>query len=322
MRTNGMDVPGKALVILTVLALTAGGAMAADAAPKGWLSALAAAAADEAAPAAEGPAPAAPSKPIPISFGIDYTYVSDYVWRGQNFTDWPGEEGERCNHQLNVAASIDTGGCGSINASVWLEWFNGQIAMDPASGGYCQEADYTLSWSYDIEPIGVGVEAGVIFYTFPQADGDAENTLEWFVALSLDDSKLFGTEDPVLNPTVAYYHDVDMVQGGQWIDLGISHDFELSKCGCTCPILEDITLTPSATLGISHRYWTDDTKLGNLLLGLAAGYDLGKAIGMDEKCGSLGLTAFINYSHALGVRHSIDNYDDELFGGVTIGYGW
>ncbi len=304
---------------VVVLALAGASAWAAEPAAT-WLGAAASLAAVETPPVEAAPEP---TKPIPLSIGIDYTLVSDYVWRGVNLSEYRGEGRERANHQMNVGLSYDLGDCGSINAGFWFEWYAGQKAMDPTSDGHLQEVDYTLSWSYDIEPLAVGVEVGWIAYQFPQASGDLQTTHELFVGLSFDDSKLFGTDSGVLNPTVKYYYDIDLVEGGQFLELGISHDFALADLGCDeTPILKDLTVTPSATLGIDHRYFTGSTKLANVLYGLALSYDLGGAIGMPENCGSLNLTGFINYSQALGIQSDVPGYKDEFFGGMTVGYSW
>jgi len=51
-------------------------------------------------------------------------------------------------------------------------------------------------------------------------------------------------------------------------------------------------------------------------------YDLGSALGMSPKCGSLSLTGFLNYSQALGIESDVPGYQDEFFGGMTVGYSW
>jgi hypothetical protein len=112
-------------------------------------------------------------------------------------------------------------------------------------------------------------------------------------------------------------------EGGQFLEFGISHDFALAKLGCDkTPILKDLTITPSATLGVDHRYFTSSTKLSNILYGLAFGYDLSGALGIAEQYGSLTLTGFINYSQALGLKDAVPGYQDEFFGGVKVGYAW
>jgi len=328
LRTNGISsaLPRRAGRWMGSLALAAGACMAlctaavakaGDVERAGWLQAVSLAAAEEPAPAPE------PGKAIPLSFSIDYTLISDYIWRGVNFSEYAGEGREKPNHQMGVGVAFETEKFGTFSAGFWFEWFAGQRSMDPASDGHLQEVDYTLSWSYDIEALATSVEVGWIAYQFPQSGGDAETSYEWYVSLGFDDSKLFGTDEAVLNPSVTYYMDVDLAKGGQWLEFGISHDFALADLGCAeTPVLKDVTLTPSLTLGVDHGYFTNATKLGNLLYGLAIGYDLSSALGLPQRYGSLSLTGTLNFSQALGIKDDLDGYQDEFFGGVTIGYEW
>lgn len=323
MRTGIMNRGFAAGILAAGLALaaSAGRAGAGEAPATNWLGAAASLAAVE-APPAEAAKPKW-TKPIPLSVSVDYTLVSDYIWRGVNLSEYRGEGRERPNHQMNVALSYDTGDFGSINAGFWFEWYSGQKQLTPGSDSDLQEVDYLLSWSYDVKAIATSVEVGWFAYQFPRSSGDLQTTYEWFIGLGFDDSKLFGTEEGVLNPTVKYYYDVDLVEGGQFLEFGISHDFALAKLGCDkTPILKDLTITPSATLGVDHRYFTSATQLSNLLYGLAFGYDLSGALGIPKRCGSLKLTGFLNYSQALGLKDDVSGCQDEFFGGVKVGYAW
>lgn len=313
-----------ALVVCGAAAFAAG-ADGANGANGNWLQSLASAAATQASQPTKEPATkeAEWEKPIPLTLNVEYTLVSDYIWRGVNLSEYRGEGAERPNHQLNLAASYDTGKFGSFNLGVWFEWYAGQFALTPDGNNHLQEVDYTASWKYTVEPLATTVEIGWLSYQFPQLHGDPQNTTEWFIKLGYDDSKLFGTENAVLNPTVAYYMDVDDVKGGQWIDFGISHDFVLADMGCAdTPFLKYVTITPSATLGVNHRYWVKTTQLATLVYGLAIGYDLSSALNIPKKYGSVGLKGFINYSEALALKDEVPEFRDVLYGGMSLGWEW
>ena len=84
---------------------------------------------------------------------------------------------------------------------------------------------------------------GVTWYAFPNAK--AANTFEWFIALEHNDAWMWQSvwpdnEDGVLNPSFFLAHDVDLI-GGVWIELGLSHGFE---------ICEGLTLTPGWIVAI------------------------------------------------------------------------
>ncbi len=307
-----------------------------------WLSAVpatpgadkaATAPAEKAPPAPEGAAPEW-TKPIPLSFGVDYTVVSDYVWRGINLSEYAGERREKLNHQVNLSFSLDTkdlcgkgSNFGEFGGSIWFEWFVGQEHLTTDSDSNLQEVDFTAYWKYAIEKIGTTVELGWINYHFPRSSGDADNTSDLYVKVSFDDSLVFGK--PILNPYIAYYHDIDDVQAG-WLEMGVSHDFVLKDMGCEkCCILKDLTVTPSLVLGVDHRYYDKvglggdggvGTRLGAINYGLTFTYDLSGALNMSPQCGSIALKGFINYSQPFHDEDTLVN--DILYGGVTVSYSW
>lgn len=294
--------------------------------PGTWLASLAR---EEAATGLAGALAAAKreiEKPIPLSLSLDYTLVTDYIFRGVNFSEYAGEGREKLNHQLGAAAAWETGKLGTFGVTFWLEWYADQEHITRNSNDHLQEVDYTAYWSYAVEPLATTVETGWIAYTFPQASGDCFCTNEWYVMLSLDDAKLFGTENNVLNPYAAFYMDLDLFHPGCWLELGFAHDFCLAEMGCAeTPVLKDLTITPSMVLGYDHRYLNkalaaghDASKLGNIQYGLAVTYDLASALKLPAQIGGLTLTGFLKFSDAM--REELIN--DELWGGMTIAWQW
>ena len=213
---------------------------------------------------------------------------------------------------------------------MWFEWYADQSQLTPEYGRHIQEVDYSLYYTYTAEPIATTFETGWLAYTLPPIGGDAHTTYELYVKLSFDDSKLFGTEEPILNPYVYYGIDVDLGRYGSWIELGVSHDFELADCGCgDVPILKHTTVTPSVVLGIDHRFLDKvavegegtegpATRLANIVYGLEANVDMSAVLGIPEQFGSVSLGTFLNYSQAF----RDDLLDDELWGGVKLGWSW
>lgn len=306
-----------------------------------WLAAM------QAETAASKAALAAPAveewkKPIPVSFSIDYTLASDYVWRGINLSEYAGEGGERLNHQLTVASEVDLGAYGRIGGSVWFEWFAGQPQITTWTDSHLQEVDYAVYYGYNIEPLGINAEVGYIWYSLPPyrhaagGNTDASSTQELYTKLSFDDGlwwRSLGFKDvkePILNPYILYAFDMDLAPSGSYGEFGISHPFALKDCGMgETPVLKDITITPSWKMGWSNN-WINKYSLknpqdgnvagiNNLTYGLLVSYDLKSALNIpDRYCGSLYLNGFLNYSQAIARRY----LNDEIYGGVSIGYGW
>jgi hypothetical protein len=275
---------------------------------------------------AAAPEPDEWTKPVPLSVSVDYTLTTDYIFRGINFSEYSGEGREDLNHQLGVSVEYDAEALGAFGASVWFEWFAGQEALTPGQSSNLQEVDYSAYWSYEVEAIATTLELGYLAYHFPRLSGDAGCTHEWYASLSFDDSAWFGTDAPVLNPAVTFYDDVDDFRGS-WFEIGVSHDFALADYDVTAeaPLLKDLTLTPSLTLGIDHRWMGPavgssnmSTRLGNLVYGLDAVCDLSTALEIPEPCGDLSAGGFLYYSQAF--RDELIN--DEFWGGMTLSWSW
>ena len=268
--------------------------------------------------------------PSPFSFGLEYSIHTDYIFRGINFSEFPGEGRELPNHQLSVDVGVDlgllldgeSGSLGTLGFNTWLEWFGGQKNIDPIGGGQnLQETDYTITWSTDIESIGSTLTLGYIFYAFPNAK--AINTQEWTVTLEHNDAWMWKwlwpeNEEGVLNPSIFYAMDVDAAAGGSWIEFGFSHDFSIS---------EHVTLTPSLLLASDHRWLdpilatgrTGSTRLAFVQYGITLGYDLSAAWNIPEGSGAWSMSGFVYLNDAVGDPEDRGLIQDEFFGGVSIG---
>lgn len=291
--------------------------------------------AGEAEPTAPPVAPSS-SKPAwaePISFEIAYYLYSDYIFRGINFSEYPGEGSEDLNHQMTTALSVDiamlfggeAGSLGAFNFGTFFEWFAGQEQIDPEKGGQSlQEIDYVLSWSYDIEPIATSIDAGIIFYVFPSAT--ALNTEELYISLSHNDAWMWkwlfpDNEDGILNPSLYYGHDIGQAAGGGWTEFGISHDFAL-------PL--HFTVSPSLTLAFDRQYigrtldipGTEQVGLAYIQYGLNVGYDLSGALEIPEEYGSLTLAGFMYYNHVNDDYGEGNGVEDVFFGGFSLAWGF
>ena len=55
---------------------------------------------------------------LPISLGASYYLLSDYVFRGINFSEYQGEGREKPNHQMTTFLSWDTGTWGTLALAV------------------------------------------------------------------------------------------------------------------------------------------------------------------------------------------------------------
>ena len=268
--------------------------------------------------------------PKAFGFAIDYTYTTDYVWRGINLSEYDGEGSEDPNHQMGVGFTLATEPLvgtdfGTFGVSFWFEWYGGQAEL--GSDGSLQEVDYTVNWARSVPGLPLAVELGWIAYEFPQLTDDGRCTQEIYASLALEEEELFGME--IVNPYFAYYLDVDDVRAS-WMEFGISHEFTPADVGAgNVPCLEPLTVTPSFVMGIDHRYYDEagfggatgvDTHIGNLQYGLDVGYDIGSALGMPPEYGSVTLNGFLRFSQA--IHNESPAVYDTFWGGFTVGYAW
>lgn len=282
-----------------------------------------------AAPAAVPDEPEATdaARPVPLALGLRYAVASDYVWRGINLSEYPREGQEKVNHQLGSYLEAHTP-IGNVGGRVWFEWFIGQEELTPRSAKYLQEIDYTVFWSYCVEPIGTTVELGWTAYQFPRQRGDLYDTYEVYGKLSLDDSVIFGI--PLVSPFAYWAFDYDLGEKGSWIQVGGRHDLALADLGSpfkSLTFIKDLTLTPSVAADFDHRYLdkfavagsgSESRKLASIEYSLAVTYDVTSAVGARERPGKLTVGGFINWSQA--VRR--DLLKDELYGGAALEYSW
>jgi hypothetical protein len=268
-----------------------------------------------------------------LTMQLKYTYASRYIWRGRE--KFP--ENDSCNNQYSLAASLDiaqmlgqeAGKFGRVNGAIFFQTGNNSDTRD------LQEVDYTVSYSYDFDEIGLTTEVGFIYYAYPGMSG--ANTQELFFKLGMNDGLIMqgllgiGDGTPLLNPTLAVYFDIDEAAGGTWTELGMSHDFVLSELGCAdIAVLKDLTLGANMTLGWAcgypesnsgrdTAYYENDTNSGMTNnFGMTADLDLQSMLDLPD-CMAMNLGVFMNYTCSMDANRP---YVDVLWGGVSLSVGF
>ena len=97
--------------------------------------------------------------------------LSDYVWRGTICNGNPV-------WQPGVTLGYDAGDLGAVSANVWQSYdLTHKRGTSNTSRRSCglQEVDYTLAYAKSIGP--VGLEAGHVWYTFPNNNGHSDQEL-------------------------------------------------------------------------------------------------------------------------------------------------
>ena len=180
--------------------------------------------------------------------------LSDYVWRGTICNGNPV-------WQPSVTLGYDAGDFGSVSANTWssydLTHKRGTSNNSRRSCGL-QEIDYTLAYANKLGP--VGVEAGHIWYTFPNNNGASDQELYATVSY----------ENDIATPSASAYWNYSDSAGTDvsavYFSFGLSRDFALT---------EALTLTPKADIGFGDHAYTDSsggTELTDQTVGLSASY--------------------------------------------------
>ena len=175
-------------------------------------------------------------------YSVDLSYMSKYVWRGAVFA-------EDAVFQPSLSA-----GMGNVSVNLW-----GNMDLTDENGTTRQfnEWDYTVDYSTAFGAIGVS--AGMIGYTFPNAGG---HTNEMYVGASYD---IIGA------PGITVYKDLEATEG---VYASISG-------GYSVPVAEITSIDIGAALGFGDTNnnkgmysGASEAGLSDLLVGVSATFGI------------------------------------------------
>lgn len=160
------------------------------------------------------------------SAGVSVDLMDNYVWRGIKLSDDQGVT------QPSVSFSY-----GNYSANYWASYDNGEAENN--------ETDLTLSYARDMGKYSI--EVGYIFYDLDAVDGDSH---EVYASVGFD---------TLLSPSVTYYHDIGIGQGG----------FLVGSIGHTLPLSDgiDLNLGASASMNFGNEVMEDGSSFTGLYNG-------------------------------------------------------
>jgi hypothetical protein len=277
---------------------------------------------------------------LPLKLAVSYYLLSDYIYRGVNFSEFAGEGREKPNHQVTTSINWTFQDFGTIGFDTFFEWYAAQAKLNPFGGGQnLQEVDYIIWWKYPISQICTDLTLGYQFYVFPNTaklfrqDGRIGNnnndrSTEWWIKLAHNDAWLWkclfpDNEAGVLNPTFFLAQDVGVGAGAVWIELGISHAF-------TIPCVDNFTITPGYTIAfdggytkrVLQRSHPGHMRMAYQQLSLNMTYDLTPVLCLPKWAGTLSVSGLLYFNDAFDASEDDGSLNDEFWGGMAVNWGW
>lgn len=287
---------------------------------------------------------------LPVTVSISYYLLSDYIYRGANFSEFRGEGREDLNHQMTTSIALDLkklglGDIGTFGFDTFWEWYARQKKLNPDFGGgqNLQEADFQFWWEYHVEQIATDIRIGWWWYTFPNSAGllrsdkahgndNNDRTAEWNIKFSHNDAWAWkwlfpDNDDGILNPYFFFAQDVTLGSPSIWMEIGFSHPF-------TIPGVDNLTITPGWTVAIDggwlkhalQRPNADHLQFAYQLFSLNVTYDLTPILKLPKWAGSVSVSGLLYFQDAWGLErdNSRDSgvIQDEFYGGMSVNWTW
>jgi len=252
--------------------------------------------------------PAAPPTPAQltnqggVNFSLETDYLSNYLFRGVDQSTPP----KRNEHalQFNGELEFDLGKLPHPFVGIFSNIFNN----DPVSR--FEEVRPFAGVEWTIRPITVST--GFNGYIFPNREG--RDTQEVWARISVDDSRLWRTERPVLSPYVYGAYDFNRYDGF-YLEGGIKHDIVVGETGLVISILGDFAYVAHNSYFLAPGPFGKETGFQHYDCGAIASYDLNPVLSIPHRYGDWQLKGYLIYTGPVdsGLRG-----DSRLWGGVGL----
>jgi hypothetical protein len=238
-----------------------------------------------------------------VNFDLTVSYLSRYVFRGVDQATLPGHTEDSL--QFNGAAEFDLGKIPHPFIGLFVNVFNN----DPVAR--FEEVRPVVGLRWLLKPLTlIGTYTS---YIFPNRK--ALDTQEVSLELSLDDSRLWNTVNPVLSPYIYSAYDFGIYYG-VYFEVGIKHDFVIEETG--------LTLTPSASMAYVLRdpYFRkavggSDTGAQHFEVGMTLTYSLNNLLNIPRRFGHWNVRGYLFDD---GPIDSDLRANTRLFGGAGINF--
>jgi hypothetical protein len=238
-------------------------------------------------------------------FDINVDYLNRYVYRGVNH-DAVASTARFLNLVFEGKLEFDLG----QYPHPFVGLFTNIYDSDPVSR--FQEIRPYAGVDWNLRPFRL--EAWDVEYIFPQRE--EFNLSEVNAKITLDDSLLFHTPDPIFSPYVLGAYDYHK-STGTYLEMGLKHDFTFEDIG--------LTVTPqvdAAWISGLHQQFifintVKSTGWQHFEAGLTVTYSLNQLFNVSTRFGQFDLKGFFFYDDSLSAQITASNV---IWGGVGIGF--
>jgi uncharacterized protein (TIGR02001 family) len=179
------------------------------------------------------------------SISVDNTFVSKYIWRGQNLSN-------TASWQPGV-----TFGYKGLSVSSWSNVAHTAFGDSDVLGNHWTEHDFTVDYGFSLGE-KVSLNVGYINYAFPNfTEGRYTNEIYGSVGF-----------DTILQPTFAVYGDMHNGEG-MYYNFGIGHSVDLGKAA---------GLNLSAAVGLNQNQWIEINTVSDVVLGVSVDIPMGEVV--------------------------------------------
>lgn len=240
-----------------------------------------------------------------VNLSLTVNYMTDYVYRGIDRSETGGAE-DAPNLQFDGQIKFNLGRLPHPVVGVFVNVYND----DPISR--FQEVRPFVGFDWNLKPLTVS--AGHITYIFPERED--QNTSEVYLKVRLDDSRLFRSDRPVLNPYVFAAYDYDRYDG-LYVEAGLRHDIPIEDTGIVVSAVADVAYVLNH--GDFSRTGTQDTGFQHYEVGVIGSYSLNTLLNLSRRYGHWSLKGYLYYTD--GIDNELRS-DSQLWGGVGVTFDY
>jgi hypothetical protein len=237
-----------------------------------------------------------------VNLDLTFRYLTDYVYRGVDHNELGGKE-DAPNAQFDGALSFDLGKAPHPYLGVFMNIYND----DPISR--FQEVRPYFGADWTIRPLTI--EAGHNTYLLPEREH--QNSAEFYVRFTLDDSYWFKTENPVFSPYIYGAYDYDRYEGW-YFETGIQHVFVVPDTGLDIRTYADVAYVTTNQL-YATTLGGEDSGFQHYDLGVTIRYNLNNATMLPSRYGTWSVEGYVIYTD--GISRDL-RADTQLWGGMGL----